>query len=58
LAFVAASLPKDQRDIDELAGAAEHEGFAAQWLNHRGLDWAAILINQFPLTAIHKGDTP
>ena len=34
------------------------ESFAAQWLNHRGLAWAASLINQFPPTAIHTGDTP
>lgn len=58
LAFVAASRPEDQRDIDEIAGAAEHEPFAKKWLTHRGLDWAAGLINQFPLTAKQTGDQP
>jgi len=47
LAFVAAARPEDQREIDELSVALEPGGFAASWLRHRGLDWAADLIPSF-----------
>lgn len=49
LAFAGASTPQDQRDIDAVLGGAAPGGFAAGWLRHRGLDWAADLIPSFPM---------
>ena len=48
LAFAAASIPEDQRAIDEVTSSAASEAFAAEWLTRRGLDWAARLITDFP----------
>ena len=48
LAFAGASPPEDQRAIDAICAAAPPSGFAAAWLRHRGLDWAADLIPSFP----------
>jgi len=45
LAFAGASTPQDQRDIDEVSASAPSSGFAAAWLRHCGLDWAAQLID-------------
>ncbi|WP_398494388.1 conjugal transfer protein TrbE [Variovorax sp.] len=57
LAFVGAGTPEDQRAIDEVldslasapaADATEaRAGFAAAWLQHRDLDWAATLLGSF-----------
>ncbi|MBN8712812.1 MAG: conjugal transfer protein TrbE [Xanthomonadales bacterium] len=48
LAFAGASMPQDQRDIDAVRASAQPGDFAASWLRHRGLDWAADLIPSFP----------
>ncbi|MFZ5702980.1 MAG: conjugal transfer protein TrbE [Pseudomonadota bacterium] len=44
LAFTAASAKTDQLAIAELTEAHGAAGFAASWLSHRGLDWAAALL--------------
>jgi type IV secretion system protein VirB4 len=44
LAFCAASAKTDQAAIDRIWADARREGFAAAWLRHRGLAWAADLI--------------
>ncbi|KAB2888910.1 MAG: conjugal transfer protein TrbE, partial [Burkholderiaceae bacterium] len=54
LAFAGASTPQDQRDIDAVLAAATasasatSSSFAAAWLRHRSLDWAAELLREFP----------
>ena len=48
LAFAGASTPEDQRAIDAVSAASNSPDFAAAWLRHRGLDWAANLIPSFP----------
>ncbi len=48
LAFSGASSPQDQRDIDRILLDAGVPGFAGAWLRHRGLDWAADLLSEFP----------
>jgi len=52
LAFAGAATPQDQRDIDEVCAHVLADGgangFAAAWLRHYGLDWAADLIASFP----------
>ena len=54
LAFAGASTPQDQRDIDAVLAAATTSTssastpFAATWLRHRGLHWAADLLSSFP----------
>ena len=70
LAFVGASSPQDQRDIDAVRdgvspsapsspSSASSSGFAAAWLRHRGLDWAADLVPSFqPLSSIPQEHTP
>ncbi len=45
LAFAGAGTPADQRAIDAVLAEHGREGFAAGWLRHRGLDWAAELID-------------
>jgi len=47
LAFVGASTPQDQRDIDRVLLNADTPGFAGAWLRHSGLDWAADLMPSF-----------
>lgn len=44
-AFAGASTPQDQHDIDAVSASTSASGFAAAWLRHRGLDWAAQLID-------------
>ena len=44
LALTAASSKSDQTAIAELTAARGHVGFAAAWLRHRGLPWAAELL--------------
>ena len=48
LAFAGASTPQDQRDIDAVSRSVASADFAAAWLRHRGLDWAADLVPSFP----------
>ncbi|MDO8890742.1 MAG: conjugal transfer protein TrbE [Sulfurimicrobium sp.] len=48
LAFAGASTPQDQRDIDAVSRSMPSSDFAAAWLRHRGLDWAADLVPSFP----------
>jgi len=48
LAFAGASTPQDQRDIERVLAESGASGFAAAWLRHRGLDWAADLLPEFP----------
>ncbi|MFP6517594.1 TraM recognition domain-containing protein, partial [Pseudomonas aeruginosa] len=52
LAFAGASTPQDQRDIDAVLTVASTASstFAAAWLRHRSLDWAAELLRDFPGT--------
>ena len=52
LAFAGASSQEHQRDIDKVASAARQD-FAAAWLRHRGLDWAADLVPSFPSIPTH-----
>ena len=57
LAFAGASTPQDQRDIDAvLAATSASTPFAAAWLRHRGLHWAAELLSSFPST--HPKENP
>jgi hypothetical protein len=44
LAFTAASSKSDQAAIAEVLTDSGHDDFAACWLRHRGLDWAADLL--------------
>ncbi|WP_339846271.1 conjugal transfer protein TrbE [uncultured Halopseudomonas sp.] len=46
LAFAGASTPEDQREMDALLASIPVPDFAAAWLCHRGLDWAAQLLDQ------------
>jgi type IV secretion system protein VirB4 len=48
LAFAGASSPEYQRAIDAVLADGNAGAFAATWLRHRGLDWAADLIPSFP----------
>lgn len=60
LAFAGASTPQDQRAIDEVRDAVSRSDsssdFAAAWLRHRGLDWAADLVPSHP--SIPQENTP
>ncbi len=48
LAFAGASAPEHQRDIDAVLAAHGAQDFAAHWLRHCGLHWAADLIDPPP----------
>jgi len=48
LAFAGASTPEHQRAIDAVSASVPPSGFAAAWLRHCGLDWAADLIPSLP----------
>mgnify|MGYP001214755949 CR=1 FL=1 len=48
LAFAGAAKPEDQRAMDAVSASVPSADFAAAWLRHRGLDWAADLIPSFP----------
>ncbi|AVO42569.1 conjugal transfer protein TrbE [Simplicispira suum] len=57
LAFAGAGTPQDQRYIDAVLPTSlpgTPSPFAAAWLRHRGLDWAADLLDHFP----SQGDAP
>jgi type IV secretion system protein VirB4 len=45
LAFTAASSKTDQTTITEIVAEHGQDGFARAWLRHKGLDWAADLLN-------------
>ena len=46
LAFAGASTPEDQRGMDALLASMPVADFAVAWLRHRGIDWAAQLLDQ------------
>jgi type IV secretion/conjugal transfer VirB4 family ATPase len=46
LAFTAASSKQDQSAIAGILGSHGQDGFAAAWLRHRGLDWAARMLTR------------
>ena len=48
LAFCAASAKADQTAIAKLIDEHGRDAFAAEWLRHRGLDWAAELLPSQP----------
>jgi len=48
LAFAGASSPEDLRAVDAVLASVPASDFAAAWLHHRGLDWAADLVPSFP----------
>jgi type IV secretion system protein TrbE len=54
LAFAGASRPEDQRDIDAVSASVPRAEFAAAWLRHRRLGWAADLMSSFPSTHATK----
>ena len=49
LAFTAASSKTDQIRIGELVDTHGRDSFAAAWLRHRGLEWAADLLPSAPI---------
>jgi type IV secretion system protein VirB4 len=51
LALCGASSPDDQRLIDRCLAAGERAGFAARFLNAKGLAWAAELLERWPRPA-------
>jgi type IV secretion/conjugal transfer VirB4 family ATPase len=51
LAFAAASSKSDQIHIGELIAAHGQDQFAAAWLRHRGLVWAADLLGNLEIAA-------
>ena len=55
LAFTAASSKTDQTRIGELFAAHGRAGFAAAWLSHRKLEWAAELL---PTIAVPNQESP
>jgi type IV secretion system protein VirB4 len=56
LAFTAASSKTDQAAIGRLLADHGPQGFAAAWLRHRGLPWAADLLDPPPTPA--RAPTP
>lgn len=50
LALCGASSPADQALIDHVLAEHRDDGFAANFLAARGIDWAAELFDQFPAT--------
>jgi type IV secretion system protein VirB4 len=55
LAFTATSAKTDQLRIDELTAAQATDGFAAAWLRHRGLAWAAEMVPPLPFPPARSG---
>lgn len=53
LAFAGASSPEDQPAMDAVSASVPASDFAAAWLRHRGLDWAADLVPTFPPFSSH-----
>ena len=62
LAFTAASSKSDQLAIARIIENSGRAGFAAAWLRHRGLDWAADLLGTPEPTSLtpspQQGDLP
>ncbi|MNV30468.1 hypothetical protein D3C71_1217380 [compost metagenome] len=65
LAFAGAASPEDQRELDRVQASVEASPFArmpsvfaAAWLRHRGLGWAADLIPSFPSPSPSLSSTP
>ena len=65
LAFAGAASPEDQRELDRVQAsvlaspfARMPSVFAAAWLRHRGLGWAADLIPSFPSAFPPLSSTP
>jgi type IV secretion system protein VirB4 len=54
LAFSATSSKSDQTRIAELVAEHGSEGFAAAWLRHRSLEWAAELLPPLPPASQEK----
>ena len=50
LAFCGAGSKADQAAMDDIQESHDPDDFAALWLRHKGLDWAADILNT------HKGD--
>jgi type IV secretion system protein VirB4 len=48
LAFAGASTPQDRRAMDQVMEERGGQPFAAAWLEHKGLAWAADLTRKFP----------
>lgn len=51
LAFLGASTPLDQRAVDSVLAKTGRSGFAAAWLEHKGLVDAALALRRFTLAA-------
>ena len=62
LAFTAASSKSDQLAIARIIENSGRAGFAAAWLRHRGLDWAADLLGAHEQASLspspQQGDLP
>jgi len=58
LAFAGAARPEDQRAIDAVSASVPPADFAAAWLRHRGLAWAADLIPSFPFVPSVPKENP
>jgi len=56
LAFCGASDPASQRRIDSVLASHGREQFAKQWLEPRGLSWAAALIDDFDQVSLKQGE--
>jgi type IV secretion system protein VirB4 len=53
LALCGTSSPADQALIEQVLCAHGREGFAAAWLNAKGLGWAAELLTEHPTPEAH-----
>ena len=58
LAFTATSSKADQLAIGELTEAQGTAGFAAHWLRHRGLAWAADILPPDPIPPARNTSSP
>ena len=56
LAFCGASDPASQRRIDRILVQHRREDFARRFLETLGLDWAAAVVDDFPILPTSKGD--
>jgi type IV secretion system protein VirB4 len=54
LAFTATSSKADQLAISELVETHGAQEFAARWLRHRGLDWAADMLRASPFPPANR----
>ncbi len=58
LAFVGAASKLDHLMMDKLIATHGESGFAGAWLEARGLNWAADLLNELTPHQSDKGDQP